>query len=63
MLEGIGDVRGEAALLTQSQPIECGEVNLRRLDRESRKECDVAQSAEMQSWLRYEAVTAAFRSQ
>ena len=40
-----------------------GEVNLRRLDRESRKEFDVEKSAEIQSWLRYEAVTAALRSQ
>ena len=40
-----------------------GEVNLRQLDRESRKEFDVAKSAEIQSWLRYEAVTAALRSQ
>ena len=40
-----------------------GEVNLRQLDQESRKEVDVAKSADIQSWLRYEAVTAALRSQ
>ena len=40
-----------------------GEVNLHRLDRESRKEFDVAKSAEIQNWLRYDAVTAALRSQ
>ena len=34
-----------------------------QLDCESRKECDVAKSAEIQSWLRREAVTAAIWSQ
>ena len=39
------------------------EVSLRQLDKEARKEFDIAKSAEIQSWLRYEAVTAALRSQ
>ena len=39
------------------------EVNLRQLDQENKKEFDVAKSAEIQSWLRNEAVTAALRSQ
>ena len=39
------------------------EVSLRQQDQESRKELEVAKSAESQSWLRYEAVTAALRSQ
>ena len=39
------------------------EVTLRQLDRDGRKEFEVAKSAEIQSWLRYEAVTAALRSQ
>ena len=39
------------------------EVSLRQLDQESRKEFEVAKSAEIQNWLRYEAVTAALRSQ
>ena len=39
------------------------EVSLRQLDKEARKEFDIAKSAEIQSWLRYEAVTAASRSQ
>ena len=38
-------------------------VCLRELDQESRKEFGVANSAEIQSWLRYEAVTAALRLQ
>ena len=38
-------------------------MNFHQLNRESRKEFDVAKSAEIQSWLRYEAVTAALRSQ
>ena len=40
-----------------------GEVKLRQLDRKSRTEFEVATSAEIQSWLRYEAVTAALRLQ
>ena len=36
---------------------------MRQLDQKSRKEFEVAKSAEIQSWLRYEAVTAALRSQ
>ena len=39
------------------------EVSLRQLNQEDRKEFEVAKSAEIQSWLRYEAVTAALRSQ
>ena len=39
------------------------EVSLRRLNQKDRKELEVAKSAETQSWLRYEAVTAALRSQ
>ena len=39
------------------------EVTLRQLDWDGRKEFEVAKSAEIQSWLRYEAVTAALRSQ
>ena len=39
------------------------EVSLRQLDKEARKDFDIAKSAEIQSWLRYEAVTAALRSQ
>ena len=39
------------------------EVTLRQLDQKGRKEFEVAKSAEIQSWLRYEAVTAALRSQ
>ena len=39
------------------------EVSLRQLDQKGRKEFEVAKSAEIQSWLRYEAVTAALRSQ
>ena len=39
------------------------EVTLRQLDQKGRKEVEVAKSAEIQSWLRYEAVTAALRSQ
>ena len=39
------------------------EVSLRQLEKEARKEFDIAKSAEIQSWLRYEAVTAALRSQ
>ena len=35
------------------------EVSLRQLDKDARKEFDIAKSAEIQSWLRYEAVTAA----
>ena len=35
------------------------EVSLRQLDKEARKEFDIAKSAEIQSWFRYEAVTAA----
>ena len=38
-------------------------MSLRQLDKEARKEFDIAKSAEIQSWLRYEAVTAALRSQ
>ena len=38
------------------------ELTLRQLDQKGRKEFEVAQSAEIQSWLRYEAVTAALRS-
>ena len=38
------------------------EVSLRQLDQKSGKEFEVAKSAEIQSWLRYEAVTA-LRSQ
>ena len=38
------------------------EVSLRQLLKESREEFDIAKSAEIQSWLRYEAVTAALRS-
>ena len=34
------------------------EVTMRQLDKEARKEFDIAKSAEIQSWLRYEAVTA-----
>ena len=40
-----------------------GEVSLRQLNKEAREEFDTAKSAEIQSWLRYEAVTAALRSQ
>ena len=39
------------------------DVSLRQLDKEARKEFATAKSAEIQSWLRYEAVTAALRSQ
>ena len=39
------------------------EVSLRQLDKRAREEFDIAKSAEIQSWLRYEAVTAALRSQ
>ena len=39
------------------------ERSLRQLDQENTKEFDVAKSAEIQSWLRCEAVTAALRSQ
>ena len=39
------------------------EVSLRQLDQESRKEFEVSKSGEIQNWLRYEAVTAALRSQ
>ena len=39
------------------------EVSLRQLDQKGRKGFEVAKSAEIQSWLRYEAVTAALRSQ
>ena len=39
------------------------EVSFRQLDQKGRKEFEVAKSAEIQSWLRYEAVTAALRSQ
>ena len=39
------------------------EVSLRQLDKESREDFDIAKSAEIQSWLQYEAVTAALRSQ
>ena len=39
------------------------EVTLRQLDQKGRKEFQVAKSAEVQSWFRYEAVTAALRSQ
>ena len=39
------------------------EVTLRQLDQKGRREFEVAKSAEIQSWLRYEAVTAALRSQ
>ena len=39
------------------------EVSLRQLDKESMKEFDIAKSAEIQSCLRYEAVTTALRSQ
>ena len=39
------------------------EVTKRQLDRDGRKEFEVAKSAEIQSWLRYEAVTALLRSQ
>ena len=38
-------------------------VTLRQLDQNGRKELEVGKSAEIQSWLRYEAVTAALRSQ
>ena len=37
-------------------------MSLRQLDQKSRKEFEVSKSAEIQSWLRYEAVTAALRS-
>ena len=39
------------------------EVSLSQLNQKDRKESEVAKSAEVQSWLRYEAVTAALRSQ
>ena len=39
------------------------EVSLRQLNQKDREEFEVAKSAEIQSWLRYEAVTAALRSQ
>ena len=39
------------------------EVSQRQLDKKARKEFDIAKSVEIQSWLRYEAVTAALRSQ
>ena len=39
------------------------EVSLTQLDKEARKEFDTAKPAEIQSWLRYEAVTAALKSQ
>ena len=39
------------------------EVTLRPLDHKGRKEFEVAKSTEIQSWLRYEAVTVALRSQ
>ena len=38
-------------------------MSLRQVDKEARKEFDIAKSAEIQSWLRCEAVTAALRSQ
>ena len=38
-------------------------MSLRQLNKEAREEFDIAKSAEIQSWLRYEAVTAALRSQ
>ena len=38
-------------------------VRLGQLNQKDRKEFEVAKSAEIQSWLRYEAVTAALRSQ
>ena len=38
-------------------------MSLRQLDQESRKEFEIAKSAEIQSLLRYDAVTAALRSQ
>ena len=37
------------------------EVSLRQLNQKDRKEFEVAKSAEIQSWLHYEAVTAALR--
>ena len=36
-----------------------GEVSLRQLNKEAREEFDIAKSAEIQSRLRYEALTAA----
>ena len=39
------------------------EVSLRQLNQKDSKEFEVAESAEIQSWLRYDAVTAALRSQ
>ena len=41
----------------------CAEVTLRQLDQKGRKEFEVAKSSEVQSWLRYEAVTAGLKSQ
>ena len=38
-------------------------MSLRQLNQKDRKEFEVAESAEIQSWLRHEAVTAALRSQ
>ena len=39
------------------------EVTLRHVDQKGTKEFEVAKSAEIQSWLRYEAVTPALKSQ
>ena len=38
-------------------------MSLTQMDKEARKEFDIANSAEIQSWLRCEAVKAALRSQ
>ena len=62
-LENVQAKRNSSCNLIASTTRKGAEVSLRQLNQKDRKEFEVAKSAAIQSWLRYEAVTAALRSQ